>query len=123
MNGPVDINGKVTGNIDVRTDIDISGNINFIHGDISGVNNIYFSTDTGSTIQGVKDVYIGNNLFVGTDISCAGQVMTNGNNLLYKTSATNWNSEGSNGSEFVRYLADIFFSTSDDLTLCVDGNI
>lgn len=121
LNGPVEINGKVTGNIDVRTDIDISGNINFITGDISGVNNIYFSTDTASTIQGVKDVYINNNLFVGTDISCAGQVKTNGNNLLYKTSATNWNSEGSSGSGYVKYLANIFFNTSDDLTLCVDG--
>ena len=121
LNGPVEINGKVTGNIDVRTDIDISGNINFITGDISGVNNIYFSTDTASTIQGVKDVYINNKLFVGTDISCAGQVKTNGNNLLYKTSATNWNSEGSFGSGYVKYLANIFFNTSDDLTLCVDG--
>ena len=121
MDGPVEINGKVTGNIDVRTDIDISGNINFISGDISGVNNIYFSTGTGSTIQGVKDVYINNNLFVGTDISCAGQVMTNGNNLLYKTSAINWNSEGLIDPNKVKPLADIFLSTGDDLTHCVDG--
>ncbi|MDA7464124.1 polymer-forming cytoskeletal protein [Candidatus Poseidonia alphae] len=119
LNGPVEFNGKVTGNIDVRTDIDISGNINFISGDISGVDNIFMSGS--GLIKGVKDIYIGNDVFVGKDVSVVGRVITNGNNLLYKTSATNWNSEGSSGSGYVKYLANIFFNTSDDLTLCVDG--
>ena len=118
LNGPVEFNGKVTGNIDVRTDIDISGNINFITGDISGVDNIFMSGN--GLITGIKDIYIGNDAYVGKDISCAGQVKTNGNNLLYKTSATNWNSEGLSSTQ-VKPLADIFFNTVDDLTLCVDG--
>lgn len=118
LNGPVEFNGKVTGNIDVRTDIDISGNINFITGDISGVDNIFMSGN--GLITGIKDIYIGNDAFVGKDISCAGQVMTNGNNLLYKTSATNWNSEGTI-SENVKPIADISLSTIDNLTICLDG--
>ena len=119
LNGPVEFNGKVTGNIDVRTDIDISGNINFITGDISGVDNIFMSGS--GLITGVKDIYIGNDAFVGKDVSAVGHVITNGNNLLYKTRAINWNSEGLIDPNKVKPLADIFLSTGDDLTHCVDG--